>query len=139
MDYRITPGTGDFNFSPVGFRKAAREFLLCANSFRPGGFSVVPYFLYCRAIELGLKARHLETRSQREVKGDLLHDLVKSYSALPAEHRILAGEDAALLEQTSKLYRDKAFEYVRSGDAGRGYSNFPDLSQLARLASQLVR
>ena len=64
MHYNLRAETGHFNFSPVGFRLAARDFLRCAESFKPEFFSPVPLFLHCRAIELALKALHLETISQ---------------------------------------------------------------------------
>jgi hypothetical protein len=138
MHYRLNAETGYINFSPVGFRLAARDFLRCATAFKPPKFSIVPFFLHCRAIELGLKALHLETRNQREVKKDFGHDLVASYNALPAGQRTLADEDAALLEQTNELYMRKAFEYVQPGDAANGYSTFPDPDLLAHLASKFA-
>jgi hypothetical protein len=48
-------------------------------STKPPKFSILPYFLYCRAIELGLKAIHLETDKQQDVKDEYGHNLVKSY------------------------------------------------------------
>lgn len=135
MDYTLCAGTGHINFSPVGFKLAARDFCHCADAFKPPKFSIVPYFLYCRAIELGLKAIHLETRTQLEVKNEFNHDLVKSYKALPPERRTLSPAHTDLLAGINKLYLGKAFEYVQPGDAGRGYSTFPDLGQLARLAA----
>jgi hypothetical protein len=52
MDYVLQAETGYINFSPVGFRLVARDFRRCADAFMPLKFSIVPYFLYCRAIEL---------------------------------------------------------------------------------------
>jgi hypothetical protein len=98
----------------------------------------VPYFLYCRAIELGLKAIHLETATQQEVKNTFGHDLVASYHALPPERRKLATTDTDLLTRINTLYIGKAFEYVQPGDAAHGYSAFPDLEQLARLATNFA-
>jgi hypothetical protein len=138
MQYKLTAETGYINFSPVGFRLAARDFLRCATAFNPSNFSIVPFFLYCRAIELGLKALHLETRNQRAVKKDFGHNLMASYNALPARQRTLADEDTALLELTNELYMRKAFEYVQPGDAANGYSTFPDLDLLARLAEKFA-
>ena len=138
MQYKLNAETGYINFSSVGFRLAARDFLRCATVFNPPEFSIVPFFLYCRAIELGLKALHLETQNQREVKKDFGHNLTASYNALPARQRTLADEDAALLEQTNELYMRKAFEYVQPADAANGYSTFPDLDLLARLAGKFA-
>ena len=138
MDYILDAETGYINFSPVGFKLTARDFRRCADAFKPPQFSIVPYFLYCRAIELGLKAIHLETHKQQEVKDEYGHDLIRSYKALPLERRTLSTADSDLLAQISKLYERKAFEYVQPGDAAHGYSDFPDLEQLARLATNFA-
>ena len=43
---------GFINLSPHGFRKWARQYRQCERDFRtPVGFTPVPYFLLCRAIE----------------------------------------------------------------------------------------
>lgn len=135
MDYVIQAETGYINFSPVGFRMVARDFRRCADTFKPLKFSVVPYFLYCRAIELGLKAIHLETRKQQDVKDEYGHNLISSYKALSPERQTLSPADSDLLAQISRLYERKAFEYVQPGDAAHGYSDFPDIERLARLAT----
>src|SRR4029453_16439360 len=135
MDYTMPVETGHINFSRVGFKLAARDFRRCADTFKPLKFSIVPYFLYCRAIELGLKAIHLETRKQQDVKDEHGHNLIRSYKALPPERQTLSPADSDLLAQTSTLYERKAFEYVQPGDAAHGYSDFPELERLARLAT----
>ncbi|HEY8225466.1 MAG TPA: hypothetical protein VIG25_09330 [Pyrinomonadaceae bacterium] len=138
MNYTIKLETGHINFSPVGFRRAAEDFLLCQESFRPPKFSVVPYFLCCRAIELALKAMHLESQTQKQVKKGFGHDLKASYDALPSPMQILSPSELRLLEQTNVLYMMKAFEYVRPIDAAHGYSEFPLLDDLVRLGTKLV-
>jgi hypothetical protein len=135
MDYVLKAETGLINFSPAGFRLVARDLRRCAEQFTRSTFSIVPYFLYCRAIELGLKAQLLESRRQSDVKRDFGHDLAAGYDALPAEKRILSLDDAAFLAHVNTLYMRKAFEYVQPGDAANGFSTFPDLDQLARLSA----
>jgi hypothetical protein len=120
MDYTLHAETGRINFSPVAFKRVACDFRRCADTFRPPKFSIVPYFLYCRAIELGLKAIHLETHRQQEVKDEYGHDLIRSYNALPLERQTLATADSDLLAQTSKLYERKAFEYLQPSNAANG-------------------
>ena len=61
-----------------------------------------------------------------------------SYNALPEPERTLSAEDAALLGHANELYMRKAFEYVQPGDAASGFSTFPDLDHLARLAVALA-
>jgi hypothetical protein len=129
---------GHINFSPTGFRIVAEDLLLCYESFKPEKFSIVPFFLCCRAIELGFKALHLETRSQRQVKFDFGHDLKGSYDALPSEMRSLTSREIALLEIANARYKEKAFEYMHPFDAGMGFSRFPALEDLAMLAKLIV-
>jgi hypothetical protein len=138
MNYTLIPEPGHINFSPVGFRRAAEDFLKCHDSFNPAKFSVVPFFLCCRAIELALKAMHLEVKTQREVKQDFSHDLKASYGALPSVNQILNSSELQLLEQSNILYMAKAFEYVRPIDACEGYSEFPAIENLALLARKFV-
>jgi hypothetical protein len=138
MNYTIIPEPGHINFSPVGFRRAAEDFLQCYESFYCPKFSVVPFFLCARAIELALKAMHLEVKNQGEVKRDFWHDLKASYDALPSSNQILSSSEVELLEQVNVLYKSKAFEYVQPIDAVQGYRNFPVLNDLAQLARKLV-
>ena len=138
MDYILRAETGYINFSPVGFKLVARDFRRCADTFKPPKFSIVPYFLYCRAIELGLKAIHLETHKQQDVKDKYGHDLIGSYKALPLKRQTLSTADSDLLAETSRLYERKAFEYMQPGDAAHAFSDFPDLEQLARLATHFA-
>jgi len=135
MDYVLHAESGYINFSPVGFKLVARDFRRCADTFKPLKFSIVPYFLYCRAIELGLKAIHLETRKQQDVRHEYGHNLISLYKALPPERQTLSSADSDLLAQTSRLYERKAFEYQQPGDAVHGYCDFPELERLARLAT----
>jgi len=126
--------------SPALFRKAARDYLTCLRLFRdPKRFSVVPYFLCCRAIELALKAEHLESRRQKEVRNDYGHDLVTAYAGLPQRSRTLGEGDVALLRQANDIYSTKGFEYINPGDAATAFSGFPDLGALVKLAKKIVR
>ena len=140
MNYTIKIETGHINLSPMAFRRTAEDFLDCYGSFHPTKFSLVPYFLCARAIELALKALHLETRTQLQVKKDFGHDLKASYDALPVPNQILSSSEARVLEQTSLLYdtKVKAFEYLRPIDAAHAYNEFPVLEDLAQVATKLV-
>ena len=138
MNYTIKIETGHINLSPLAFRRTAEDFLDCYKSFHPTKFSLVPYFLCARAIELALKALHLETRTQLEVKKDFGHDLKASYDALPVTNQILSSSEVLLLEETSLLYNTKRFEYLRPIDAAHAYNEFPELEDLALVAAKLV-
>jgi hypothetical protein len=138
-NYIIKIETGHINVSPVGFWLAARDYYKCYLDFeKPKRFSVVSYFLCCRAIELALKAIHLETKRQNEVKIKYGHNLAKSYSDLPKEKKTLTKEEFNLLEQANQIYNKKDFEYFSVNDAATGYHRFPDLEGLAQLARKIT-
>jgi hypothetical protein len=138
MHYTMNAEPGHVNFSPVGFRRVACDFLRCAQAFKPEAFSPVPFFLLSRAVELALKALHLETVGQAAVKMKFGHKLLASYEALPPASRTLSPVEVELLGTVSALYADKRFEYVQPGDASTGYSRFPDLAALSTLAARVV-
>jgi len=55
----ITPATATVNISPIGFHHYASQFAASARQAQAGlggTFSPVPYYLYCRSLELVLKA-----------------------------------------------------------------------------------
>lgn len=139
--YVLQPPTIHYNLSPVGFRRWARHFLACRETFvsPDPGFSPVPYFLVCRAIELELKARHLETARQKEVKDRYGHDLERSYAHLPADQQTLTSDELDVLKAASAVYKGKGFEYFGLEDAMTGYQRFPDLASLDAIAQKLVR
>jgi hypothetical protein len=138
-DHVLKAETGHINFSPAGFRLAARDFFDCYFEFKPAHFSVVPFFLCCRAIELALKATHLETQSQVQVKKHFSHDLEALYDDLPPEKRTLSAEEVTVLARASTIYNsDKAFEYIRAADAATAYTRFPEVDALAQIASKVL-
>jgi hypothetical protein len=137
-DYRLELESGYISLSPTIFRRTAQEFYRCFLDFKkPVHFSVVPYFLCCRAIELALKAIHLETSSQIKVKQDFGHDLLKSYKALPQEKQLLYMEDLDLLSNANNIYWEKHFEYGQAADL-LGLRKFPDLKALALLTKKII-
>jgi hypothetical protein len=127
------------NLSPDAFRLWARHYLQCRDDFRaPEGYSPVPYFLLCRAIELELKARHLEDLRQHQVKKQFGHDLVKAYNALPEEHRVLSEPEMQVLLAANAVYMDKGFEYMSMQDALTAFKRSPDLAKLDQIARKFI-
>ena len=102
--------------------------------------TAVPYFLLCRAIELELKAKHLESKSRAEVKKQYGHNLKKSYDELPSTDKTLDSVEYTVLLHASKIYDvpNKGFEYVTVGDAATGLKGFPDITVLKNIAAKLV-
>lgn len=135
----ITASAGFVNLSPHAFRRWARHYLQCRHDFRPPeGYSPVPYFLLCRAIELELKARHLEALRQHQVKKQFGHNLIKAYAALPAEQQTLAEDELEVLAAANEVYVDKGFEYMNMEDALSGFRRSPDLAKLDQIAKRLI-
>ena len=129
------------NISPDLFRRHSRQYLECHRAYKPvAGYSPVPYFLLCRAIEFALKAHHLETKSREEVKRTYSHNLAKLYRELPSDSQILEPGEIALLQATSDKYDvpNKGFEYVSLEDVLTSQHSFPNLEALEALAVRLI-
>lgn len=137
--YVLNASAGFVNLSPMAFHRWATHYYKCHQDFQcPHPFSPVPYFLLCRAIELGLKAKHLEVKRQPEVKSAFGHHLVKSYEALPIDFQQLSDDDLLILKRASAIYASKGFEYFNPEDALTGYSRFPNLAALDAVTKKLL-
>ncbi|MBU0622750.1 MAG: hypothetical protein KJ795_13010 [Gammaproteobacteria bacterium] len=137
--YILNAGAGFINMSPMAFHRWATHYYKCRQDFQsPHSFSPVPYFLLCRAIELGLKSKHLEDKRQQEVKNEFGHNLAKSYQALPVTAQQLSVDDFSILEHASAIYASKGFEYFNPEDALTSYSRFPDIAALDSIAKRLI-
>ena len=119
------------NFSPTGFRLVAQDCLDCYDAYKPTRFSILPFFLCCRAMELAMKASILETRTQAYVKDKLGHNLEKMYDELPSDKQLLTRSEIKLLKKANLIYRTKHFEYMQPGDAGEAFTRFPSNEDLA--------
>lgn len=140
--YVLRADTGVINLSPTLFREYARQYLECRRSFAPdAAYSPVPYFLLCRALELELKARHLESKSRAEVKRLYGHNIKRAYDQLPNDQQILDPSEYKVLSRASEIYDvpNKGFEYVELGDALTKLKHFPSLAVLEGIASKLVK
>jgi hypothetical protein len=129
-----------YNVSPAQFHAYALQYMECRRSFTTRAkYSPVPYFLLCRAIELELKSRHLNSKSRSQVKKQYGHNLKKAYDELQPTDKILDSTEYNVLARASEIYDipNKGFEYVTVGDASTGLSAFPELSTLERIAERL--
>jgi hypothetical protein len=142
MNARVVSRAGgiDANLSPDAFHQWATHYYKCRHDFVSlHGFSLVPYFLLCRDIELELKSRHLKERRQVEVKRAYWHHLTKPYSALAQSEQTLTPDELAVLERASGIYSSKGFEHLEPEDALTAYRRFPDLAVLDQVAKKLLR
>src|SRR3990172_4707889 len=138
-DQAIGLGAIEVNLSPDGFHMWAQHYFKCMSDFlSPHGFSPVPYFLVCRAIELQLKAYHLQINKQTYVKRQFGHNLIQLYSSLDSADKILSQPELDELTKANEVYSSKGFEYFAPVDALRGCSNFPDLDVLVAICERLL-
>ncbi|MBS9405656.1 hypothetical protein KG088_18890 [Halomonas sp. TRM85114] len=131
-------GTATVHMKPVGFALYADEFLLAGLSIpdqsRARGnttFTPVPYYLFCRALELALKAFLLtKGESLDSLKKKYRHDLVKLwrkaqlYGILEAIDFRSPGFENHIVS-ANKYYKGKTFEYFDFRRWAHGYEDLP--------------
>jgi hypothetical protein len=130
--------------TPLGFHKYARDYLRTADNLTlESQYSPVPYFLYCRAIELGLKAYLLaKGKDLKFVKKKVGHDLTKGLE----NARKLALDDIIgtteieknQIELANKYYKDKGFEYFLVLNHASGLQGLPELDVLKKYSHKLL-
>ena len=99
---------------------------------------MVAYFLYCHAIELGLKSFLIGQGYTDCQLRDLGHDLEAALAAAEAhaefEPVTLTEEDRETISMLSSYYKSKEFEYLFTGSA-----RFPVLGQVQMTCAQLLQ
>lgn len=134
-----------FNITPFGFHKYASDYLDIADKWADESrYSPVPYFLYCRAIELGLKAYLLAKGKNLDwVKFSLGHDLAKGLknSRLNSLDDIVETKDTEEKEikVANKYYNTKGFEYFFISNHVTGLKELPKLGILKGYAHRLLK
>lgn len=142
----IRPKTATSYITPFGFFHYGKEFLDATKGLKQSArYSPVPYFLYCRSIELVLKAFLLGKRvSKKDLpKKNLWHDLekiVKKAQALGLSEFVnITPEQEREISKANKYYASKGFEYFEVTKAMKAYQEPPaDLLLLKKIASNLV-
>jgi hypothetical protein len=134
----------NLNIAPLGFHKYARDYLRTAdNLILEPKYSPVPYFLYCRAIELGLKAFLLaKGKKLKFVKDNVGHDLTKGLE----NARQFALDDIIgtteiekkQIELANKYYKEKGFEYFFVLNHASGLQRLPELDVLKKYTHKLL-
>ena len=132
--------------SPLGFHRYGKQFLAAELSLRrTRGFSPVPYYLLCRALELLLKSyllAHNVSISELKNRKKLGHDLIKVLTrahALGLDNLVRVTPSVeAHLRKANAYYPTKGFEYLKPGHHVQRYPHLPEMRVLRRFASQLV-
>jgi len=94
--------------------------------------------LLLRAIELQLKALHLEEMNRIEVKEEYSQRIVQLYDGLEEAHKILTDAKYQLLKSVEKNFPGRIFKYFNPLHALKGYSEFPDINMLGEIAKKLL-
>ena len=127
----------EWKVSAEAFHRYANQYYECKRAFSPPNFSLIPYNLLCRAIELELKARLLKRMTLNEVR-KFRHHLLKAYNALEAPEQILSEEERAVLKTADELYRKTELAYFHLEPAMKAYEGYPDLNALDAIAKKLI-
>lgn len=130
--------------SPFGFNKYAQDYFIAAEKWTKNKeYSPVPYFLYCRTIELGLKAFLLAKGEKINwIKIRLGHDLTKTLKR--AKNNSLydwvetTEEDENQIRIANKYYKTKGFEYFFILNHVTGLKNLPKLEIIKSYAEKLL-
>jgi len=133
------------NLTPFAFHHFAARYRDVARTAQvSSGFSPVPYYLYCRALELSFKAfLLLNGVTKKEIKAKALgHDLVRNLDraeglGLSSVVSVSAQEREEVVKANA-YYFDKDFEYANIMRAVRGYRDLPDLAVLDGLVDNLL-
>ena len=138
---------GHLYISPFGFFYYGKEFFNAAKGFKQSAhYSPVPYFLYCRSIELVLKAFLLGKgvpKKDLPKKNLYCHDLGKILKkaqemGLREFVKITPDQEKEILKANKYYDSNKGFEYFDVTKAATGYLELPDLLLLEKAAAELV-
>lgn len=144
MNVNIAPETGHFYITPTGFLVYARNYFSAAtNWITDGKYSPVPYFLFCRSIELGFKAFILAKGEKLNfVKNKIGHNLEyaleKAISYSLEDFVSITPEEKKQIQKANAYYNDKGFEYFNIKNLFDKI-NLPDIEILGKYSEKLLR
>jgi hypothetical protein len=135
---------GYFYITPVGFFAYAKDFHSAGVQWKTErNYSPVPYFLFCRSIELGLKAFVLAKGEKLSfVRKRISHDIYKAFKR--ALHHSLESflitteSERKEIIAANKYYSDKGFEYFSLEIFLGSKSDLPDLQILRQYSEKLL-
>ena len=138
--------TGHVYITPTGFLVYAKNYYTAAINWQSdGNYSPVPYFLFSRSIELGLKAFLLAkgekihvVKSKKIIGHNLIFALRKAefYSLSEFEHT--TTEEEKELQKANAYYNEKGFEYFDIKNLFHK-KDMPDLKILQQYSEKLLR
>lgn len=147
----VQVGTATVKMDPVGFSLYAEEFYLAGaaipqHSQARGNttFTPVPSYLFCRALELILKAFFLSKHHPPDsLKKKFGHNLEALWRAATQEGildiiGILGPHFESDLQWANSYYKGKAFEYFDFRRWARGYRDLPPLARFRDATKKVV-
>jgi len=143
-NFVIEVGPVKLNITPFGFHKYATDYLDTANRWTSDvRYSPVPYFLYCRALELGLKAFLLAKGKRLDwVKNELGHDLTKALKKARSNYlddlANTTDEEEREILIANKYYKSKGFEYFFVSNHVTGLDGLPNLEIIKNYSMRLL-
>ena len=113
--YILKVETGHYNMTPFGFHKYASDYFIAADSWTKNimkeGYSPVPYFLYSRSIELGLKAyllaKKLSLKSVIKCSHDLNMTLNLAKSNFLDSFVTMSSDEEKHITLSNEIYSDR--------------------------------
>ena len=138
---------GVIHISPFGFYSFGTKYLRVAKLARTDAgsdFSPVPYYLYCRALELFFKAyllAHKVPKSTLKAKKvghrlDVLLSMARDHG-LETIVPITVAQEAEIVK-ANNYYAGKDLEYFEPWRAATAFQGLPDLALLETTASLLA-
>jgi hypothetical protein len=143
----IRPETGHYNMTPFGFHKYTSDYFIAANNWTKNilkeGYSPVPYFLYSRSIELGLKAYLLAKKQSLTSVIKCSHDLMKALNKAKLNSLDsfvnTSSDDEKHIILANNIYSEKGFEYFYIINHVSGKEKFPNISVLHNYSEKLLK
>jgi hypothetical protein len=144
-DIIVLTETGHLYITPVGFLVYAKNYYSAGINWPSDEkYSPVPYFLFSRSIELGLKAFSLANgekmsvlRSKKRVGHDLLLALENAQSYALTKFVQITAEEEIEWRKANSYYADKGFEYFEFKSIF-DKKNLPDLNILQTYSGKLL-
>lgn len=135
------------NITPYGFHKYASDYFDAGERWPKtdeiSPYSPVPYFLYCRAMELGLKSFLLaKGKKLKWIKKKLGHSLDKGLRIAKSNGLDdlfkTTNEEINEISKANRNYQIKGFEYFFVSNHVTGLKDIPDLKILRQYSQKLL-
>jgi hypothetical protein len=134
-DFTLLIDNEKLYFTPLGFYDFADDFYQTGIAYtNKGRYSPVPFFLFCRSIELSFKAYLLARKYSITGVKKLGHDLIRILNTSNQNGfqsiLVTTENEQKVIEYANKYYKSKGFEYFSFNHLLHGHYKSFDLSLL---------